>query len=101
LVKKKENTKEEIQESDLKELIDILKPLIEVIAPNYIEYQKIKAPLIERSQIINFLIMISILASITLLAYLKIIDGSAATGLIGAIIGYVFGGLYQNRNNRR
>ena len=103
-----ENKKEEIEDKpideeeiednpNLKETIEALKPLIETLAPHILEHQKINAPIIKRQQIINFLIMFGVLVSITGLAYFKIIDGSAATGLIGAIIGYVFGGLYQNR----
>ncbi len=91
--------KEQIDgEQSLTEISEALKPLIDSLAPCLLEHQKINAPIIKRQQIINFIIMFGILVSITMLSFLNIIGGSAVTGLIGAIIGYIFGGLYQNRN---
>ena len=90
--------KNKTEEKDLGEIAEQLAPLIDSIAPHLIEYQKIKAPVIKRWQYINFTVMMAIIVSVSVLAGYKIIDGSAATGLIGAVIGYVFGGLYQQRN---
>ncbi len=45
----------------------------------------------------NFSIMITLCVGVIALAYTKVIDGSAATGLIGAVIGYVFGHIYSKR----
>ena len=83
-----------------KEFWENLIPLIASLAPSIIEYQKIQAPLIKRSQYLNFFIMLIVLIIIFLLAFFQKIDGSATTGLIGAIIGYVFGTLYS-RDNRK
>ena len=97
MVKKKEKI-EEIHEQDLGDIIEQITPFVETLAPSIIEYQKIRAPVIKRLQWINLTIMMTILLSTTILAFLHIIDGSAATGLIGAVIGYVFGGLYSQKN---
>ncbi len=91
---------QEDEEMSVQELMEVATPFIETLAPRIVEYQKVKAPLIKRNQTINFTVMMSIIISISVLAYFKIIDGSAATGLIGAIIGYVFGGLYNSSNKR-
>lgn len=96
--KKQEVSNEEEQEQTLGEFLEQITPLVESVAPALIEYQKNQAPLVKRNQLINAIIMFTILLGIIFLAYNQIIDGSAATGLIGAIIGYVFGGLYQQRN---
>ncbi len=88
---------ENIEEKGLADILEQITPFIEKLAPQIFEYQKIKAPQIKRHQYINFIVMMTILVSVSLLAYYKIIDGSAATGLIGAVIGYVFGGLYQQK----
>jgi len=87
-----------IEEKDIADILEQITPFVEKLAPQIIEYQKVKAPQVKRYQYINFTIMMTILVSVSILAYYKIIDGSAATGLIGAVIGYVFGGLYQQRN---
>jgi len=87
-----------IEEKDIADVLEQITPFVEKLSPQIIEYQKVKAPQVKRYQYINFTIMMTILASVSILAYCKIIDGSAATGLIGAVIGYVFGGLYQQRN---
>ncbi|MFA4935467.1 MAG: hypothetical protein WC568_06490 [Candidatus Methanoperedens sp.] len=97
----KEEEKEEQEhtneEEDIAELLKKITPFVEVVAPRFIEYQKIKAPQILLDLSINFIIMVLILGLVSYLAFYKIIDGSAATGLIGAVIGYVFGGLYQRK----
>ncbi len=95
--KQKEQTVEEEYEKDLADIAEQITPFVEVLAPKIIEYQKVREPVIKRGQWINFIVMMTILLSVSILAYYKIIDGSAATGLIGAVIGYVFGGLYQQR----
>lgn len=96
--KKNEVQEQEVEEKDLADIAEQLTPFVKTLAPQIIEYQKIREPVIRRGQWINFIIMMTTLLSITILAVYKIVDGSAATGLIGAIIGYVFGGLYQQRN---
>jgi len=90
---------EEEQHKDLADMLEQLAPFVNKIAPHINEYQKIKAPTIKRWQYIHFTVMMTILIGTIGLAYFKIIDGSAVTGLIGAVIGYVFGGLYQQKNN--
>lgn len=91
---KKESSQEE---EDITEALRKITPFVKEISPSLLENQRIKAPIIKRGQIINFSVMMTLILSIGILAYFKIIDGSAATGLLGAIIGYVFGGLY-NKN---
>jgi|GEM_PF-3167271 len=99
MVEKKDNDEVEVQEKDIADSLEQITPFIEALAPKVIEYQKVREPVIKRAQIINFIIMASIILSISLLAWHRVIDGSAVTGLIGAVIGYVFGGLYQQKNN--
>ncbi len=103
MVKKKEKIEEPViedvcNEKDIADVLEQITPFIETIAPNIVEFQKVRAPIIKRWQWINFTVMMTILLGTMILAYAKIIDGSAATGLIGAVIGYVFGGLYQQKN---
>ncbi len=83
------------ENEDLKELVKVATPLVKIISPAMLKYQENNLPVIRRWQWINFSIMISVLGIIAWLAYVKIIDGSAATGLIGAVIGYVFGHVYS------
>ena len=90
---------EYVGEKDISDALEQITPFIEKLAPQIIEYQKDRAPQIRRYQYINFTIMMTILLSVSILAYYKIIDGSAVTGLIGAVIGYVFGGLYHQKSN--
>ncbi len=96
--KEKTPEQEVIEEKDIADFLEQITPFIEKLAPQIIEYQKIRAPQIKRHQYINLIVMMTILVSVSLLAFYKIIDGSAATGLIGAVIGYVFGGLYQQKD---
>ena len=96
--KKKQEMKEELPEQNIGEFLEQITPFVETLAPNIIEYQKVRVPIIKRGQWINLTVMMTILLSTAILAYLKIIDGSAATGLFGAVIGYVFGGLYHQKN---
>ena len=97
--KKEENPEEEIsEENDIADTLEQITPFIETLAPRIIEYQKVKSPQIKRYQYINFTIMMSILIAISFLTYCELIDSSAATGLLGAVIGYVFGSLYRREN---
>ena len=75
------------QEKDIADILEQITPFIEKLAPQIIEYQKIRAPQIKRHQYINFIVMMTILLSVSILTFYKIIDSSAATGLIGAVIG--------------
>ncbi|NJD51753.1 MAG: hypothetical protein FIB07_02685 [Candidatus Methanoperedens sp.] len=84
-----------VEEKDLAETLEQITPFVQAISPLIIEYYKLKSPQVKRYQYINFIIMLAILGSVSTLAYHKIIDSAAATGLIGAVVGYVFGGLYQ------
>lgn len=95
---KKQKEQHKIEELDLGDFLEQITPLIKSLAPNIIEYQKVRVPVIKRWQAINFTVMMTILVGVIVLAYTQTIDGSAATGLIGAVIGYIFGGLYQQRN---
>lgn len=94
----KTDTEDDVQEKDIADLLVQITPFVEVLAPKIIEYQKVREPGIKRAQIINFVIMMTIVMAVFVLAWYKIIDGSGVTGLIGAIIGYVFGGLYQQKS---
>ncbi len=87
-------------DAQIKDLLKVATPLIEKLGPMVIEYQKITEPRVKRVQIINSIIMVTLILAIAILAYLKLIDGSAATGLFGAIIGYVFGGLYNQNKGK-
>ena len=96
---KEDSSKEEFyEEKDIADILEQITPFVEKLSPQIIEYQKIKAPQIKRHQYINFIVMMTILISVFILAYYNTIDGSAATGLIGAVIGYVFGGLYKSND---
>ena len=92
--KKPKHKNREDFDADL--LLEQIIDLVQIGGPHYVESQKVKAPIIKRNQCINFIVMMTIIITIGILAFYRIIDGSAATGLIGAIIGYVFGGLYQS-----
>lgn len=96
--KANEDIEENEYEPTIAETLEQITPFVESLTPKIIEFQKVKAPIIKRNQIINFIVMMTILIGVLVLAYNNTIDGSAATGLIGAVIGYVFGGLYQQKN---
>jgi hypothetical protein len=81
------------------ETIESLGDLANMIGPHINRYQELTAPAVKRAQWMNFTIMMTLCISVTLLAIFKIIDASAATGLIGAIIGYVFGHIYASKRN--
>lgn len=89
---------EENEDVTLKEIIEALPPLVNVLQPIIQKNNEHNAPIIKRSQEFNFIIMLFLILAITSLTYSKIIDGSAATGLFGAIIGYVFGHIYSKRD---
>ena len=84
-------------DEDLKELIEVISKAIQRAEPLISKYFDYRLPLIKRAQLMNFAIMGIICIGVILLALESKIDGSAATGLIGAIIGYVFGSLYRTR----
>ena len=94
--KKKQNQSEE----ELTNLMKVATPLIEAITPLVDKVQNNNKPVLKRAQWMNFIIMFSLIIIIGTLAYTKTIDGSAATGLIGAIIGYVFGHIYSYKNRK-
>ena len=90
--KKKEET-----EDNSEQMLAMIKDLGNTFGPLLLKNQEINAPIIRRQQWMNFAIMITVCLGIIALAYTKIIDGSAATGLIGAVIGYIFGHIYSKK----
>lgn len=92
--------KQRVSKDESAETLKALAPLVDSIAPVISKYQENNLPIIKRNQWMNFLIMISLIFIVSGLAYTKIIDGSAATGLIGAVIGYVFGHIYSNKDKK-
>ena len=68
------------------------------LGPLLLKNKELDAPIVKRQQWMNFIIMITMCIGVIVLAYTKIIDGSAATGLIGAVIGYVFGHIYSKKD---
>ncbi len=84
-------------EEDSEKFMEMFNKLGQTFGPMFLKNQEINAPIIKRQQWMNFLIMITLCIGVIVLAYFKIIDGSAATGLIGAVIGYVFGHIYSKR----
>ena len=91
------NKKEETEDNSEK-LLAMIKELGITLGPLFLKNQEINAPIIKRSQWMNFSIMITLCLGVIVLAYTKVIDGSAATGLIGAVIGYVFGHIYSKKD---
>ncbi len=98
MAKKRLNKTVQNQEENLGDFLEQITPFVEALAPRIVEYQKVREPIMKRWQLINFTVMMTVLLTVGILAYYGKIDGSAATGLIGAVIGYVFGGLYQQKN---
>ena len=88
-------SKKEETEDNGEELIKLIKDLGVSLGPLLLKNKELDAPIIKRQQWMNFIIMITICAGVIILAYDKVIDGSAATGLIGAVIGYIFGHIYS------
>lgn len=91
----KKQTKSE--EDNDEKLTKLIKDLGVSLGPLWLENKEINAPIIKRQQWMNFTIMLTLCGGVIALAYTKVIDGSAATGLIGAIIGYVFGYIYSKK----
>jgi hypothetical protein len=92
--------KQKSQNEELNDFIKAATPLVNVLNPLVNSFQEANKPVLRRAQWMNFIIMISLIIIIGGLAYTKIIDGSAATGLIGAIVGYVFGHIYSNKGRK-
>jgi len=90
--------KSESDDSEFKDLAKALEPILEKLNPILETQAKANAPIVKRAQWMNFVIMFFIVVAIVGLAYLGRIDGSAATGLLGAIVGYVFGNIYSKKN---
>ena len=86
------------EESELTELARALEPILEKIRPILQQQAETNAPIIRRWQWMNFIVMVALIIVISTLAFYGKIDGSAATGLLGAIIGYVFGYLYSRKD---
>ena len=96
--KKKESIESEINpEIDVNSLIQAIAPIIPNLAEAFKVGQENTGKIIRRSQYMNFIVMTLICIIVTTLAFFGTIDGSAATGLLGAIIGYVFGYIYSKR----
>ena len=90
--------KEVNQEDDNgEELVKLIKDLGVSLGPLLLKNKELDAPIIKRQQWMNFTIMMLLGVGVISLAWIKAIDGSAATGLIGAVIGYVFGHIYSKK----
>jgi len=89
--------KEVAEKENVDESLEAIKELCVSLGPLVIKNKELDAPIIRRQQLINFAIMITICVGVFSLAWAKVIDGSAATGLIGAVIGYVFGFIYSKK----
>lgn len=86
------------EEDNGEELVKLLKDLGVSLGPLLLKNKELDAPIIKRQQWMNFTIMMLLCTGVILLAWVKAIDGSAATGLIGAVIGYVFGHIYSKKD---
>ena len=85
-------------EDNTDELLTAIKELGVSLGPLLLKNKELDAPIIKRQQWMNFTIMMFLCVGVILLAWTKAIDGSAATGLIGAVIGYVFGHIYSKKD---
>jgi len=94
-MEKKANENEDSEQ--IIKLVEAVTPLAKVLGPIFEKHEEKKAPIIRRQQWMNFTIMIVLALLIGGLTFLGKIDGSAATGLLGAIVGYVFGYIYAKR----
>jgi len=85
-------------DEDTKKIMDFIQPIVphipEIINIYYKDREK-EIPLYRLKYWMHLTIMIFIISSISFLAYCKIIDGSATVGIIGTMVGYVFGKLYS------
>ena len=97
MTKKKEVIQEDEEEDNGEEVIKLIKDLGVSLGPLLLKNKELDAPIIKRHQWMNFAIMMTLCVGVLALAYAKVIDGSAATGLIGAVIGYVFGHIYSKK----
>jgi hypothetical protein len=88
--------KKTTQDESLQTLL-VIKQISDSIGTNVLKNQEINAPLIKRSQNMNFIVIFSICLVIGILAFFGKIDGSATVGLLGSMIGYVFGGIYGRK----
>ena len=87
-----------IKQNKDEEAMDSLAQLAQLAIPAIVSFQEKNLPVIKRAQWLNFIIMITLTLGVIILGYLKVIDSSAVTGLLGAIIGYVFGHIYGKKN---
>ena len=88
------------KKNDDKDLIELLNPLLDKWVTTQTKIIEANAPIVKRWQWINFIIMLILSGGVLFLAYSRVIDGSAATGLIGAMIGYVFGRIYSDKSGK-
>ena len=86
------------KEDNGEEIVKLIKDLGVSLGPLLLKNKELDAPIIKRQQWMNFSIMITLCIGVVTLAFTKSIDGSAATGLIGAVIGYVFGHIYSKKD---
>ena len=96
MTKKEDERVEEIDESEA--FLNTITELGVSLGPLLLKNKELDAPIIKRQQLINFTIMFTVCFGIMILAYTRTIDGSAATGLLGAVIGYVFGHIYSKKD---
>lgn len=94
---KKEERGKMLTEKTQEKIVELLEKLsihIPNIIESYIKFGWENFLIIVFRYLINLIIMISILWLIWNLATNKIIDSSSIMGLVGTIVGYVFGTLY-------
>lgn len=87
-------------EADIAEAVRALTPFVNALSPLIQKFQENNAPIVKRAQYMNFIFMMTVCLSVGLLAFFKVIDGSATTGLLGAVIGYVFGSIYSQKTGK-
>ncbi len=73
------------------EWAEYLEPIINTLLPRVIEYHRIKAPEIKRRQYNSLFVVLVILVSSSVLAWHRIIDGSAIFTILLAVMWYIFG----------
>lgn len=92
--------KKKEEEPNPDQSLEMLMDLGETFGPMLLKNKELDVPIIKRQQYMNFSIMLIICLGVIFLTYFKVIDGSAATGLLGAVIGYVFGHIYSRGDKR-